>query len=452
MEPQPLSYYMGLGYTVEMSREQETLVARVRELPGCSASVGKEDPVGQLWDELEEAKKKWLEGAIRERRWIPEPPRASDDEMRSLNGFFERAQLDANDAREMLYETGIGIYPIPVLQEMWLKELGREGLRRADASASTAPKADSPRQAPGRALVGDVRPVRVGKSGRLAWLRLDGPLTEHGYRTIELLDQPLATETATISALTILEATEMEKEGLEAALWRVRGAVKELRARAGGSAENSLDAILPGLLEEWYANARMKGLSHAQVRSLRWSLALLRYRRPGFDSLPFDEQFALFERHCDYANKLLQASRKHAAFIEYGNKNGLPTRTVEKARDQVRAALLADVEGLPHKGIAERMGLSLSPRYETGMEIPEVKDLVRDGRALLKRALGHQGWRDRAEEMRKDAERFLSLGEHERDTELVAERTGVSKERIRSLKRSSNGRIILDLLRDTASQ
>lgn len=452
MEPRPLSYYMGLDYTSEITREHGTVVGRVRELPGCSASVDEDEPVGQLWDALEEAKKGWLEGAIRERRWIPEPPHAEKDELLGLSEFFEEAQLDANDAREILYERGVALYPIPLLQEMWFRELGSEALRRVTSSLSAAPKAVSRRETPGRALAGNVRPLPLGNSGKVAWLRLDGERTEQGYREMEVLDQPLVTETAIISALTVLEAAEMGKEELEAVLRRVRGAADDLRTRAGGSVEDSLDAVFTELLDEWYANARLKGLSYAQVRSLRWSLALLRYRRPGFGSLPFDEQLALFERHCGYANRLLQASRKHAAFLEYGGKGGVPTRTVEKAGDQVRAALLADVGCLPHKGIAERMGLPVPQKYEINMEIPEVKDLVRDGRALLKSALGDEGWRERTEKMRKDAERFLSLEEQERDTELVAERTGVSKEKIRSLKLSSRGRIILDLLKDTASQ
>lgn len=104
---------------------------------------------------------------------------------------------------------------------------------------------------------------------------------------------------------------------------------------------------------------------------------------------------------------------------------------------------------LSHKEIANRMEIFVPPTYEDNMEIPEVKDLVRDGRALLKQAFGNEGWRERAREMRKDAERFLSLDEQERDTQLVAERTGIPADRVRSLKRSSKGRILLELARAT---
>lgn len=212
MESRPLSYYMDLDYTVEMTRSEGIVTAKVRELPGCSASVGEDEPVGQLWDGLEKAKKGWLEDAIREQRWIPEPPRAEENKLLNLSDFFEEGQLDVKDARAMLYERGIELYPIPLLQEMWFRELGSEGIRRARSSFPAAPKTDSPGEPPSRALSGDVRPVPLGKSGKMAWLRLDGIRTEQGYREIEVLDQPLVTETAIISALTILEATEMNKE------------------------------------------------------------------------------------------------------------------------------------------------------------------------------------------------------------------------------------------------
>lgn len=55
MESKPLDYYMGLDYTVEITREQETLVARVRELPGCLVSAYESEEVGQLWNKLRNA-------------------------------------------------------------------------------------------------------------------------------------------------------------------------------------------------------------------------------------------------------------------------------------------------------------------------------------------------------------------------------------------------------------
>lgn len=54
---------------------------------------------------------------------MPEPPRADEDEQREFRRFFEEEQLDANDERELLYGSGIGTFPVPVLREMWLREL-----------------------------------------------------------------------------------------------------------------------------------------------------------------------------------------------------------------------------------------------------------------------------------------------------------------------------------------
>ena len=49
--------------------------------------------------------------------------------------------------------------------------------------------------------------MRLGKGGKGAWIRPDGPRTKHGYRDIELLDKPLRTEAAIVAALTPLEAS-----------------------------------------------------------------------------------------------------------------------------------------------------------------------------------------------------------------------------------------------------
>ncbi len=378
---------MSLDYTVELTRSEKILVARVRELPGCWASVQDSEDAGQLWNRLEEAKSRWLKGAIRNRRWIPEPPRAEDTELQELGQLFEEEQLDVNDAREMLYDSGIERYPIPLLQEMWFRELSSTALHHLTSSLSAAPKATSPREIPNRALEGDVQPVALGKSGTVAWLRLDGALTEQGYREIEILDQPLITERATISTLTILEATEMGQDELKRVLKQVHKALNETNNRSSEPGKDNLNMMLTELLKGWYKNERVKGLSHAQVRSLKWSLALLRYRRLGFDRLPFDEQLALFEKHCAYVDKLLDASRKHADFVEHGSEKGISTRTVERVRDQIRAVILADVERLTHKEIAKKMNIFIPPNYEITMEVPEVKKLVGEGRKLMKRAL-----------------------------------------------------------------
>jgi hypothetical protein len=449
METRPLSYYMGLNYTVEMTREQETLVARIRELPGCSASVGEDEPVGQLWGVLEEVKKEWLEGAIRERRWIPEPPHAEEDELLRLSEFFEERQLDVNDARKMLYERGIERYSIPLLQGMWLKELSSEGIYRVGSSFPAAPKTDSPGEPQRRALAGDLRSVPLGKSGESVWLRLDGERSEHGYKNIEVLDRTIPTQTATITALTILEASAMEDGAFGWMMQKVRRAINQhTTAHPGEPNDRALHHILNNSFTNWYANDNLKGLSYTQIRSLRWSLALLRHTRVGFDDLPYREQAGLFLKHCEYIRDTVKASRIHAAFLDYGTPEGIGTRKVERLRDQIKATILADVEGLTHLQIAQTMNLAVPRDYPSNKAVPEVRKLVKNGRDLLQRALGG-GWKDHAKNMKEETSRFGSLSEEEKDIEIIAERAGIEKNKLRSLGRSSKGRAILDLYRAT---
>ena len=88
------------------------------------------------------------------------------------------------------------------------------------------------------------------------------------------------------------------------------------------------------------------------------------------------------------------------SFLEYGTSAGLPTRVVERARDQVKAAVLKDVEDLSILEIAKRLDVVLDElskeRYETGdWKIPEVSGLIEDGQLLLGQVFrGEGGWQN----------------------------------------------------------
>ncbi len=450
MKPRPLSYYMDLDYTVEMTRSEGIVTAKVRELPGCSTSIGEDKPVSQLWDELEQAKREWLDGAIREQRRIPEPPGAEDDEVREITDWFEEQQFDVNDARDKLYESGISVFSVPLLQKMWLQELSSEGIHRAGSSFPAAPKTDSPGEPVRRALLGDVRPVPLGKSGETVWLRLDGERSERGYKNIEILDRPITTQTATITALTILEAGAMEGGSFGWMMRKLRRVIDgHNAARAEESNNRALQHVLNDSFTNWYTNDNLKGLSYPQIRALRWSLALLRHTRVGFDDLPYREQAGLFLKHCEYIRDTVEASRIHAAFLDYGTPDGIGTRKVERLREQIRATILANVEGMTHLQIAKAMDIPVPKYHEINKAVPEVRKLVKNGRDLLQRALDGD-WEDHAKNMQEEASRFGSLSEDEKDIEIIAERTGISENKLRSLKRSNKGRAILDLYRATS--
>jgi hypothetical protein len=96
-------------------------------------------------------------------------------------------------------------------------------------------------------------------------------------------------------------------------------------------------------------------------------LTLLRYRRPDFDGHTFEEQLDLLDQHRGVVNAFLKEQREHVAFLEYGTSEGIP-RAGELARDQVKAALLADVENRPHREIANKPTSSMW-RLQEGLTI-----------------------------------------------------------------------------------
>jgi hypothetical protein len=166
-------------------------------------------------------------------------------------------------------------------------------------------------------------------------------------------------------------------------------------------------------------------------RSISYMVALLRYRRPDFDDHTFEEQLDLVDQHRRRINTFLKKQREHAKFLEYGTPEGIPTRVVERARDQVKAAVLADVEGLSHKKIAKKLGVDVPKRHKENMKIPEIAALVRDGRGLLDNVLPGIGWRRHAEDMKADADRHRDLSDEEKKIEALVENTGWPVERAR---------------------
>jgi antitoxin HicB len=65
-----VEYYMDLPYTVEVTRSDDGLFAKVLELPGCMTWADSYEELGPM---IEDAKVTWIEGSIEEGLPIPEP-------------------------------------------------------------------------------------------------------------------------------------------------------------------------------------------------------------------------------------------------------------------------------------------------------------------------------------------------------------------------------------------
>jgi hypothetical protein len=454
-----VDYYMSLPYTVELESSGEWYRASIKELP-CMATVGASGSVAELWRLLKEDQRGWIEQQLRWGREVPEPP-AADPFWESLPD-----DLDGDEVRSMLYVHRASYFPLRVLQEMWLQELEDVGLGEVKPSPGVPPKAgpDHHDRTP-PTPEGDVRPVRLGKSRKPAWIRLDGPRTERGYRDIEVLDQPLRTEAAIITALTVLEASVIEDADFE----RLREALLAHVEAHSEPGTKDLQEVLSRLPARWFSDQKARideeigQLSPKERekqekkgrllkrwkrwerhpllwrRSIRYMLILLRYRRPDFDSHTFEEQLDLLDQHRKVINAFLKEQREHVAFLEYGTSEGIP-RAGQLARDQVKAALLADVENLPHREIANKLDVDITGRsYDIYAKIPAVTRMIKEGQRHLNEGLPETSWPKYAEQMKVERDRYRSLSEEEKDIERLAENMDWTVERARWLYETNPG-------------
>ncbi len=447
-------HYMGLPYTVELKPDGKGYKASVKELPGCRATVDASESVGELWRRLEEARRQRIEELLELGEEVPEP--AGESATDPFWGSFPDG-LDEEEAHTLLYGAGAAFFPLRILVELWLGELVNAGLAEVGPSRTPIKGGTLHLDQLSRARTGDLRPVRLGKGCNVAWVRFEGPRTKGGYKDVDLLDQPLLTEAAVVASLTVLEASVVRDADFE----RLREALREYVEANPRIRENNLEDVLRGLPSRWFSaqkaaideetkelptEARKKRSGQSWERwernprlwrhTLIYQAALLRHRQPDFDARPLDEQLNMLDQHRKRVNGFLAEQRKHAAFLEYGTARGLP-KAVRAARDQVKAAVLADVEGRRHIDLAPAIGLEVpeeaTDRYKVDMKIPQVSDMVRAGRLLLDAVLGKGGWQEKAAEMRAESDRYKALSDQEKEAEALAENMGWTVEQARDL-------------------
>ena len=131
---------------------------------------------------------------------------------------------DQGDRNARLYGHGATFYAnLTVLAELWLSELNNVRLSSMGAPPNAAAKQPGPRpHEPSSAPA--LHPVTVS-GGKTVLLRLDGRRTRHGYKGVEVLDEPLSTDVAVLAALTALEVSESTEQTLKrlTAILRAQG-------------------------------------------------------------------------------------------------------------------------------------------------------------------------------------------------------------------------------------
>ena len=86
-------------------------------------------------------------------------------------------------------------------------------------------------------------------------------------------------------------------------------------------------------------------------------------------------------------------------------------RFVSRGSRDIRAAVLREVDGLTNRQIAQVLCMNLPTEFLIKGDHSRVRKMVRRGRSALVGSLGEEGWRDQAQTMRDEAERWYSTSE-----------------------------------------
>lgn len=316
--------------------------------------------------------------------------------------------------REDLYEGTASCHPdLRFFAQVWLEELKRVGYYGMEESLGLPLKqqADDLSAMPGPLpLYGEAFPARLGDSGQVVWLLLDGPRSaERGYHEISVSDEPLRTDRAILAALTSLEGRQIDVGRLRKVLPKI----------VPSRSESVWDCWTKVLEEGDHDREILQNLKHHQT--LDYVLCMLRYHRPGFDDLPVEERAEFLAETSAYVNVFLDALRKLVSFLEHGvpgRRGPVPTRLI--GRD-VKAAVLKDVDGLTYREVACTLCIPVPADFGVKGDHPAVRRMVARGREVLEGALGEEGWLRQAEAMRAEASRWRSLDEASQEAEIEAE-------------------------------
>src|SRR5215208_3643739 len=307
---------------------------------------------------------------------------------------------------------------LPTLASSWLQKLTEVGLHEVDRSSGSPPKEQASYYPRAEPIHKDIYPVKLRDSREVLWLKLNGRWSKRGYRSVEVLDTPLRTNTAILAALTSLEAKPIDIELLSKYMSHFKAPLRE---------PMMLHHLDMPTKELWKGFVTL--VDHPTPD---YVVALLRYYRPEFDELPHEEKLALIKEGCARVNTFLESLRHLEAFLEYGVPRQDLRSRVEKAQQDIKAAELKDVEGLSYTEIGKILGISPTASDRERRENSRVRTSVKRGRPLLIDAFGEEGWRKQVEDKQAERDRFLSLDEEERNILLFADEYGISVEEART--------------------
>jgi hypothetical protein len=314
--------------------------------------------------------------------------------------------------RHDLYVSGVEAFPnIPDLASRWLEVLSEEGGLpfggtpeiRTGGKLMVRGVTENPANTSSDPLTSHV----VLENGQTVWVRRAKRPNRRGYRSVGVVARPDRTAKAVLAMLTLLEGRRLDKEVLERLL--------PLVDPADGT--SIADSLHHQRLEEPRRGGGGEGAASpvgdiAADRPLRYAHALLRYYRPGFDSLATGEKRELLQKCCERVDGILETTRLLAEFLEYGRPRKDLVPFIRNPQRDVEAAVLREVEGMKYREIAQSLEVD-SERARDLDDYSTVSKMVKRGRDILERAFGHEGWDELAESMRNELARREVPGEDE---------------------------------------
>jgi len=310
-------------------------------------------------------------------------------------------------------------FVLEYLHGMGLPEMDK--LRRAPEGNTVAP---DPNVEPGP-YDPDLRRFTL-ENGQTVYVHLDAGRSQYGYKEIAVLTTQQAEEAlvasraqrSIVAAVTAMEFHTIDVNMLRKALRHIDG---QLTKSAEQHRRETAEKMLGREEQDQSVQRRRERAQRSiefqhdlQTPSLEYVLALLRYSRPGFNSLPRHEQVGLILETCGFLNEFLESLRKLVMFLEYGTPRGLPNQHVTSINRDVRAAILREVAGLSYKEVGEELNIPLPPSSARYGSHDTVSKSVKRGLAFLNNLLGEDGWREQRDSMKADAQQYDALNTQNR--------------------------------------
>ena len=344
--------------------------------------------------------------------------------MESLNDYWGRE----DPLYDELADARIGMH-IPNLASAYLSLLAENG-GLPDVSETTItiggrpltrPITEDPINTPSDPLT---YPARLD-NGQVIWVKLDERRSTGVPVSASVVDKP-ATVRATLAALTLMEGNTVDIEQLKKHLLLID------LSHPMGISESASEAF-ELLADREGLERALKFVAQFQNRAVSYALALLRYYRPAFDSLPENEKRDLVVGCCERINTTIVATHQLSGFLEYGSPNRDQRTAVENPSRDVGAAVLKAVENATYPQIANRLGVKISDKSKCVGDYSSVAKMATRGRNILERAFGRDDWGRKAVKMRAEFVRRNDLSAREIYLEDLAEDWGISQQVARSI-------------------